>query len=184
MRGYQRIVPAFLMSLLLANPAAATESLWEVLRSGKAVAMMRHAIAPGTGDPNNFRLGDCATQRNLSDEGRKQAQRIGARFRRAGIVQARVFTSQWCRCRDTASLLGLGPANELPALNSFYATPANEDRQTERLRNWLSKQPGDPLVLVTHQVNITALTGVYPRSGEIVVLRMSPEGKVAVLGRL
>ena len=86
-------------------PANASEALWSALRSGTHVAMMRHALAPGTGDPGTFRLGDCATQRNLNDEGHRQAEAIGSRFRSKGIGTSRVYSSQWCRCLETARLL-------------------------------------------------------------------------------
>lgn len=149
------------------------------------MALLRHAIAPGTGDPPVFTIGDCGTQRNLSDEGRAQAARIGARFRANGIPAVRVFSSQWCRCLETSRHLELGPVQELPFLNSFFASPEHGDEQTRVLRKWLAGQPlGEPLVLVTHQVNITTLTGVYPRSGELVVLRRTEAGEVAVAGTI
>jgi phosphohistidine phosphatase SixA len=150
------------------------------------LAIMRHATAPGTGDPAGFRLDDCRTQRNLSEEGREQAARIGARFRANGIETARVFSSQWCRCLDTARLLGLGPVEELPLLNSFFAESEQRDSQTRSLKKWLADQDfGDrPLVLVTHQVNVTALTGVYPNSGEIVVIARPQNGDIVVAGTI
>lgn len=147
--------------------------------------MLRHALAPGTGDPAAFTLGDCSTQRNLSDEGRAQARRIGERFRTNGIESARVFSSQWCRTLETAELLGLGPVQPLPSLNSFFRNYQRSDLQTRTLRQWLAEQAsGEPLVLVTHQVNITALTDVYPASGELVVLRRTENGELEVVGTL
>lgn len=86
-------------------------------------AIMRHALAPGTGDPRNFDLTDCSTQRNLSEAGREQAKAVGELLRKSGIEKAGVYSSQWCRCLDTATLLGLGPVTELPALNSFFQQP-------------------------------------------------------------
>lgn len=160
-------------------------ALWEALRSGGHVALMRHAIAPGTGDPSNFTLEDCATQRNLSERGRAQARRVGERFRANGIEAAQVYSSQWCRCIETAELLGLGPVQALPALNSFFRNYQRGDSQTRTMKAWLASQvPGQPLVLVTHQVNITALTDVYPASGELVVLRRSEDGELSVVGTL
>jgi phosphohistidine phosphatase SixA len=159
--------------------------LWEALRLGGHVALLRHAIAPGTGDPAAFMLGDCSTQRNLSDTGRAQAERIGARFRANGIERAMVFSSQWCRCLETARLLRLGPVNDLPVLNSFFLRDGRRARQTEALKNWLSRRDlGSVLILVTHQVNITALTGVYPSSGELVVIRRSENGGISVAGSI
>lgn len=170
-----------------ANPAFASEEakLWAALRSGTAFAIMRHALAPGTGDPENFKVGDCSTQRNLSDIGRKQASKTGDRFRRNGIKQASVFTSQWCRCRETAELLELGGVEELPALNSFFGRFERRDSQTAALRTWLrEKRPAGPLVLSTHQVNISALTGQFTSSGEIIVAQITSSGTLEVLGSL
>jgi broad specificity phosphatase PhoE len=142
-------------------------------------------LAPGTGDPPEFTIGDCGTQRNLSAEGRAQAARLGARLRANGIESARVVSSQWCRCLETARLLGLGPVEELPLLNSFYRRGERRAPQTEGLKEWLAGRDFDgPLVLVTHQVNITALTGVYPASGELVVIGTSDQGDVTVLGSI
>ncbi len=183
----RRIVVVLGLALLLGalpGPSAAGESAaWQGLRSGGHVALIRHALAPGTGDPAAFTLEDCSTQRNLSDRGRGQAARIGDRFRERGIETARVLSSQWCRCLETAELLGLGPVEELPILNSFFERRENEERQTRGLEGWLAEQDLDrPVVLVTHQVNITALTGVFPTSGEMVVIRRSQDGGLVVVG--
>lgn len=165
--------------------AAEEASLWRALASKGHVALMRHAIAPGAGDPPQFVIGDCARQRNLSEAGRKQARRIGVRFRKNGIEAARIFSSQWCRCLETARLLGLGAVTELPVLNSFFQSPERRDRQTRTLDAWLGGQNLDgPVVLVTHQVNITALTGIYPASGEIVVVRRSEDGTISAVGSI
>lgn len=170
-----------------ARPAAAVEAteLWQALARGEAVALMRHALAPGTGDPAGFDVDDCTTQRNLSDIGRTQAERIGEMFLENGIKQARVWSSAWCRCLETAELLRLGEVGRLPALNSFYTAREREGAQTADVKAWLAaRQESRPLVLVTHQVNITALAGVYPVSGEIVVIRQEPDGEVKVLGSI
>jgi len=168
------------------GPAAAEQAaLWRALASKGHVALLRHAIAPGTGDPPDFTVGDCSTQRNLSSEGRAQAERIGARFRDNGIETARVASSQWCRCLDTADLLGLGAVEELPLLNSFFQRAELRKPQTEALNEWLAGQELlGPLVLVTHQVNISALTGVYIASGELVVIRIAENGEIEVLGSI
>lgn len=159
--------------------------LWESLRSGEHFALLRHAIAPGTGDPPEFKLGSCRTQRNLSQEGRDQAVKIGQLFRENRIQTARVFSSQWCRCLETAKLLGLGPVQALSFLNSFFNHYEFRESQTQKLTEWLQEQNlGQPLVLVTHQVNITALTNVYPSSGELVIIRRSKAGEFAVVGTI
>jgi len=166
----------------LANDEA---TLWSAVGEGRAFAIMRHALAPGFSDPANFKVDDCSTQRNLNETGRDQARAIGQRFRDNGIVSARVMTSQWCRCRDTAERLGLGPVEELPALNSFFEHRGRRGQQTANLKAWLAETPRDtPLVLVTHQVNISALTGRGTSSGETVVAALNDDGTVAVLGSI
>jgi phosphohistidine phosphatase SixA len=173
--------------LLACAVSAATDetALHHALRSGGHVLLMRHAIAPGTGDPDRFKLGNCSTQRNLSQDGRDQARRIGARLRTLGVSDSRVYTSQWCRASETAHLLGLGKVSELPLLNSFFGDPARSEARTRSLRQWLARQdPSLTLVLVTHQVNITALTGAYPASGEVVVVRRSADGALSNIGSL
>lgn len=174
--------------LVLSPPAFANENeaaLWSALRSGGHVALMRHALAPGTGDPPEFSIVDCSTQRNLSEEGRLQAKRIGDRFRVNGIESASVYSSQWCRCVDTAELLGLGLVKELPLLNSFYLDFERRQPQTQKLQEWLARQNLDqPMVLVMHQVNINALTNVYTNSGEMVIVRRNNTGEITVLGNI
>ncbi|WP_211211455.1 histidine phosphatase family protein [Elioraea tepidiphila] len=132
---------------------------------------MRHAVAPGGGDPPGFRIDDCSTQRLLSEAGRAQSRAIGEALRARGIASARVLSSAWCRCLDTAERLGLGPVTIEPILNSFFADRSTAEAQTAALRgmlrNWSEPRP---LVLVTHQVNITALTGVFPASGEALLV--------------
>jgi phosphohistidine phosphatase SixA len=178
---------AISLAFAAASPGSAADeaALWEALRSGTHVALLRHAVAPGTGDPANFALGDCGTQRNLSEKGRTQAARIGARFRENGIATARIFSSQWCRCLETARLLEIGQVEELPLLNSFFADSDRRGPQTEGLKRWLAGQEKKaPLVLVTHQVNITALTGIHPGSGEMVVIRRPETGEIEVAGTI
>ena len=167
---------ACILALLFFSPAAAAWAAGDDLSAlvGKAdhVILLRHARAPGTGDPSNFRLGDCSTQRNLSKAGREQAARIGARLRAAGLAETTVYSSQWCRCLETARNLAVGPVVELPVLNSFFQSPELEQKHTRPLRSWIaSADLSRPVVLVTHQVNITALTGIVPAEGEILILR-------------
>lgn len=173
------------MALVLTVPAAADEAGWEAAKRPGAVLLMRHALAPGTGDPATFDLDDCTTQRNLDDQGRAQAAAIGEAFRERGILIDQVLTSQWCRCRETAELLDLGPVQDFPALNSFFRDRSTATAQTEETRNHLAASPDDqrPL-LVTHQVNITALVNVFPQSGEVIVIDVSDEGEVEVLGSI
>ena len=161
-------------------------ALWEKLRAGDHIALLRHALAPGTGDPDNFVVDDCSTQRNLSTKGHEQAQRIGARLRKHGISEARVYSSQWCRCLDTAQLLDLGPVEELPIINSFYQRWQRREEQTQALQEWLTNQTlvGSPIILVSHQVNISALTDTYASSGELVIIRLTDDASIEVVGSI
>lgn len=162
-----------LMAALLAAPArpAAADDPWQAAREGLAAILLRHAVAPGTGDPPGFRLGDCASQRTLSEAGRAQARAIGAALRARGIAAARVLSSAWCRATETAELLDLGPVLHEPALDSVFADRAAAPERTAALRRLLAGWTGPgALVLVTHQVNITALTGVFPASGEALLV--------------
>ena len=156
---------------------------WEQLRQGNAIAIMRHALAPGTGDPADFDVQDCSTQRNLSAEGREQSQKIGRLFNSQGIDAAQIFSSEWCRCQETARLLDLGSVNTISALNSFFEDRSTSSSQTEALEDllpqWLQAD-SMPTVLVTHQVNISALTGRPANSGEILIIT-STAGEIVVL---
>ncbi|MBA1149234.1 histidine phosphatase family protein [Ectothiorhodospiraceae bacterium WFHF3C12] len=178
---------AVLTFVLTGSPAlsAATgEALWNALRSGGHVVLMRHAIAPGTGDPADFELGDCSTQRNLSERGREQARNIGERFRSNEVSDVAVYSSQWCRCLDTARLLGLGEVTPYEGLNSFFGRREQRDTRLAQMRELIDREAGGrTLVLVTHQVNITGLTGVFPSSGEMVVVKPGESG-LEVVGTL
>ncbi|RFC66538.1 histidine phosphatase family protein [Fulvimarina endophytica] len=141
---------------------------------------MRHAIAPGTGDPDEFTLGDCSTQRNLSETGREQAAAIGRKLEEAGVKVDVVYSSEWCRARQTAELLGLAPVESASFLNSFFEDRTEAARQNRAFRNKLEElaEEGRKALFVTHQVNITELTGVYPASGEIVLITLDENGEV------
>ena len=165
--------------------AQSEAELWSALREPNHFVIMRHALAPGTGDPGNFRVEDCSTQRNLSEAGREQARRTGEAFRRNGIERAAVYSSQWCRCLETARLLGLGEVKELAALNSFFEERSKGPVQIRQLQEKLrSIDLSQPVVLVTHQVNVTGFTSVYPSSGEMVVVRREPDGSFETVGTI
>lgn len=182
---------ALAVLVLLAGACAAPASdkrhqaLWQALKSGEAFAIMRHAIAPGTGDPERFKVGDCSTQRNLSDRGRQQARKAGELLRLNGIQTAQIFSSQWCRCRETANLLAVGPVHDLASLNSFFESYERRAERTRQLRAWLKvRSPRETLLLVTHQVNISTLTGRGTSSGEILIVETKQGGKYNVLGSI
>jgi len=160
-------------------------SPWDVFASGNHVAIIRHALAPGYSDPDHFDLKNCKTQRNLNHEGRLQSERIGALFRLNGISQAIVYSSQWCRCLETAALLDFGEVIELPVLNSFFENFERKDAQTQELRRWMNEASlKAPTILITHQVNILALTGYSASSGEIIFVERNPDGSVTVVGKI
>ncbi len=164
---------------------AQDDALLEVLRAGGHVGLMRHARAPGSNDPPSFQLGDCSTQRNLSDGGRQQAREIGAFLRDAGLAGVRLVSSQWCRCRETAELLNLGSVEELPSLNSLVSYPRDRGEMTAATQRWILEQDlSEPLLLVTHQINIGALIDAYPDEGEIVVVQPADDGTLAVIGTI
>ncbi|MGL4575231.1 MAG: histidine phosphatase family protein [Burkholderiaceae bacterium] len=177
-----------LFSLTAALPAAATEltgqALFDRVKQGGVALLMRHAqTVPGTGDPPNFKLSDCATQRNLSEEGKEQSRRIGAALRDAGVAPTAVRSSAWCRCKDTAKL-AFGDYRVWSQLNSFFDARTNEPTQTAELVRALQlMKPNQIEVWITHQVNITALTGLNPAMGEIYVLRFGGR-QVEVIGRM
>jgi len=180
-----RLVLALLcvLGMRVAAAAEAPVPLAEIAKPGR-VLMLRHAHAPGNGDPPGFRLGDCTTQRNLGDDGRAQAKRIGERLRANGVSRARVWSSQWCRCLDTARLMNLGAVRELPALNSFFDRPQDRESQVGELRAFLSQVPfeGAPIVLVTHQVMVTAQTGSWVDSGGGALFAREGGGRLRYLG--
>lgn len=185
-RACRLLMAALLPALLQGAPVAAADSgLWNTLRSGGHVLLIRHAeTEPGIGDPPGFRLGDCSTQRNLSPAGQLQARRIGERFSGLGIPVDAVLSSRWCRCLDTAGL-AFGKASPEPALDSFFADRRRSDTQTAAVRARIQsfRGPGN-LVMVTHQVNITAITGKYPAPGEIFVVRAGDGSQPQWIGQL
>lgn len=182
------LLAALSFGLAAAPPATAqddSEAAWAAFAEPGSVALLRHALAPGTGDPADFTLGDCSTQRNLEAAGREQARRIGEIVRQRGIEVDRVMTSQWCRCRETAELMDLAPIEDFAALNSFFADRSTRDAQTAEVRAFLAGLPDDErAILVTHQVNITALTGSTARSGELVIVDADAGGEIAIRGRI
>jgi phosphohistidine phosphatase SixA len=175
-------VAAGIIGVTVSSGSAAADG-WSAM-SDNAVVLFRHATAPGVGDPPGFRLDDCATQRNLDEAGREQARRIGQAFRDRGIQVGAVASSQWCRARETAMLAFGGSTREAPAFNSFFNTLEQREAQTAAARLFLGQWQGPGmLVVITHQVNISALTGIYPASGEGIILRVQDSG-LQVLGRV
>ncbi|QCF27951.1 histidine phosphatase family protein [Hydrocarboniclastica marina] len=172
------MLPHFLIWAVTTLPALGAQAeenaeAWDALRDGQAVLMMRHALAPGTGDPDNFDLDDCNTQRNLSEEGRAQARAWQPLLNIRGISEARVFSSQWCRSMETATAMDIGDVKAWPSLNSFFSNRGDGAAQKRALIALVNElEQGLPVILVSHQVNITALTDVFPSSNEGLILAL------------
>jgi len=182
MTRFNRIIATFLFllsGLFIAQQALA--SLANDLQDGQHVLLMRHADAPGYGDPAGYVISQCSTQRNLGDYGKKQAKAIGTWLSSQGIQKADVFSSPWCRCLDTANLLNKGPIKIEPSLSSFFDNMSLEKRQTKELeafiKSELAKPSKAPLILVTHHVNIQAYTGKVVGVGDMVLVRVNKNGE-------
>ena len=179
------LIPLLLLFSLNSFGNSKAKKLIPSLLKKNNFAMIRHSIAPGMGDPDHFKLRDCKTQRNLSQEGRDQSAKIGKLFINHKIKKAALYSSQWCRCLETAKLMNIGKVNELPFLNSFFRNFEKEEYYISGLKKWLIKNKGKrPLVLVTHQVTITGLTNYFPASGEIVFVNIDSQNKFNVYGTL
>lgn len=178
---------ALVTVMLLAAPAAgvADPEVWALLERGGQVVLIRHAVTvPGMGDPPGMRMDDCSTQRNLSEEGRRDARRLGAAFRARGIAVDRVLSSPWCRCLETARL-AFGTAEPWPPLGNLFGRPQARDEQVRHMRALAGEQrTGGNLVLVSHASTISALTGVSPGTAETVVVTPQGSGRFTVAGRL
>jgi broad specificity phosphatase PhoE len=186
--GTRALRPAAIgVLLLLATSsvvAAADDAVWAALRTSGAVVVLRHSYAPGAFDPPDARLDDCSTQRNLDDNGREQARRIGEAFRRQGIAVGAVLSSPRCRCLDTARL-AFGKVEPWDVLQGSLSNAERRQAQLVEMRRRIAAyRDGPPLVLVTHGSVVTDLTGRDIRMGEIVVLRREADGIHAVAGQL
>jgi phosphohistidine phosphatase SixA len=179
---------AFVLAAGTAHAADEAAGAWNALRGDGHVALIRHASAPGApGDPAGFRLDDCKTQRNLSEQGRAEARALGERFRAQQVKVGKIISSQWCRCRQTAELMNIGPFEEAPSFNNAFVLSAKRDALTAgalaTIGAW--RGPGT-LVVVTHGQNILALLGIHPGEGEVIVVAPEPasEKKMRLVGRI
>ena len=182
------IITALLTALLGQSAMANEEAIWDKLQGTNPkgyVLLLRHTIAPGVGDPENFKLNDCSTQRNLSQLGREDAKAVGDWLKRRDIKISRVESSRWCRAKETAQLLGIGRVRLNANLDSLFESqdPA-KSIQTVRVKkqivDWRNKS--GLLILVGHFVNIGAVTGVGVGSGEGVLVKADSKGKIVVVG--
>lgn len=170
-----------LASLWLSGLAHASD-LSEKLQSSDHVLLMRHALAPGVGDPANYSLNDCKSQRNLSAQGRAQAKAVGHWLRQQGVKHAEVHSSAWCRCKDTAELLQFGEFKIEPSLASFFDSMHKAKESNQQLQLFISerlKTKGNKaLILVTHHVNIFEFMGENIGSGDMVLAKVDATGKM------
>lgn len=196
--AYKTVRSLVLLALLLAGfclqivnavqtENTATPDSWQLVNDGRAIVIMRHALAPGMGDPVEFNIDQCQTQRNLSDVGRQQAKNIGDVLRENGVGEAEILSSQWCRCIETAELLDFGEPVEFPVINSFFQDRSTEPAQTsalvERIEDWINDGANKVRVLVSHQVNISALTGTYANSGDMLIVTIQ-DNEIVVLDQI
>ena len=189
MRRFRLPTLLIILTCLFSQSAYANElAIWDKLQGTNPkgyVLLLRHTLAPGVGDPENFKLNDCSTQRNLSQVGREDAKSVGDWLKRRDIKIARVESSRWCRAKETAQLLDIGRVRLNPNLDSLFesADPAKAI-QTARVKkqivDWRNKS--GLLVLVGHFVNIGAVTGVGVGSGEGVLVKADSKGKITVVG--
>ena len=180
---------AALMTSFSPQSAVAKDSLiWDKLQGKNPkgyVLLMRHTLAPGVGDPQRFRLGDCTTQRNLSDEGRQDARDIGKWLEQRNLKIHSIESSRWCRTRETAELLGIGRVKLNKNLDSLFRESdlENHKQTIETKKRIIShRNTRGLLVLVGHAVNISAITGITLDSGEGVLVRANTKGEIKVKG--
>jgi phosphohistidine phosphatase SixA len=181
-------VRALLVALLvLATPSsvAASEALWALLKDGGQVVLLRHTITtPGVGDPDGFRVEDCASQRNLTEQGRQDARRLGAGFQTRGVPVGRVLSSRFCRCLETGRL-AFGKAEAYPPLDNLFHDRGREAERAGAIRTLAAERPeGGNLILVTHGININAAVGLQPAPGEMIVVTPRGNGRYEVRGRI
>ena len=199
--GFQKIAPCVVINLMacfkdflkagvlvgmmastIASSTAQASDLSNKLQSSEYILLMRHTRAPGNGAPANYTLDDCKTQRNLSDEGRKQAVTVGNWLKKQGVQTADVQSSAWCRCKDTAELLNLGPVTVEPALASFFDDMAQAKPQNQKLERFIASRINtkgkQALILVTHHVNIYEFMGENIASGDMVLAKVNSNGKM------
>jgi len=169
-------------SLLISQISVAESALARVIaETGANVMLMRHALAPGYGDPSHFDVNDCDTQRNLDATGRAQAKALGKVLRQHQIRFDEIKSSQWCRCQETARLLDVGNVMPFTGLNSFFEEHADREQTLRQLKSYFGSLKQDELVLlVTHQVVISAVTGVYAPSGGVVLFNTTTKASKAL----
>lgn len=189
MKCFAKFVVAGAIGLIAgaAQPTfAADDPIWDALKKGNLIILMRNsAVDEGLGDPKGNKVGDCATQLNLTDKGRAEAKKIGEEFKKRKIPIKQVLTSAFCRTKETAQL-AFGKADVWEPLNSFYDKPDRKSEQTRLLHQRMESAPNDGtnLVLVTHGYNIVSATGLNPDPGDMLIITPSSRVGYKILGEL
>ena len=168
--NYIKLLILFILIFFLQVKISASETLVDKLKEGGKIIMIRHAYAPGNGDPDNFLIEDCTTQRNLNKKGVNQSKKIGNFFRENKIQVDIVLSSEWCRCKDTA-FYAFKKYETKRFLNSFFSAKfgSNKNKQINDLKKYINEWNGNNLVLVTHYVTIQEVLNIAPSSGEIII---------------
>jgi phosphohistidine phosphatase SixA len=181
MKYYSQFLIALLVFFGVQTIALAQTELANAMQDGHHVLLMRHADAPGYGDPQGYQLNQCSTQRNLGERGRIQAQAIGEWLAKQSITKAQLYSSAWCRCLDTATLLNKGQVKKEAALGSFFDDMSQAKKQTEDLAKLIQteriKYPNAPIIMVTHHVNIESYTGKVLNSGDMILVKINSSGQ-------
>ena len=167
---YSKIIILIIL-FLFNHKSYADENIVEILKKNNNIIFIRHSLAPGSGDPENINLNDCKTQRNLNSEGIKQSKKIGNFFKKNNIKVEHIFSSEWCRCKDTA-FHAFNNYKTFNALNSYYSEKfyKNKKKQIKKLKKFISDWDNNSnLVLVTHYVVISEILGIAAGSGEIII---------------
>ena len=165
----KKVLLSFVLLIVFISNAFGNTEVINALKEGGKLVFIRHAYAPGGGDPENFNINDCSTQRNLNSAGIEQAKQIGKIFKDNNIPIAQVLSSEWCRCRDTATEMDIGRGVPFAGLNSFFDGHVDRAATLATLRNRMQQiEAGQLVLMVTHQVVISAITGIAPRSGGII----------------
>ena len=167
----KKLLIIFFINIFALNSANSAEEVLTSLKEGGKIIFIRHALAPGNGDPENFDLNDCSTQRNLNQRGIEQSKFIGNIFNKNQIKIENVYSSEWCRCIDTAKF-AFKNYQTFSSLNSFYDIrfEANEERQITQLKEFINQWNGkENIIFVTHFVVISSMLNIGTSSGEIVI---------------
>ena len=170
MKKFLKFIFSFFLIFFPINLNADTNLLKLINEIDANIIFVRHTLAPGFGDPQNFNIDNCNTQRNLNEEGRNQAKIIGNVFKKNNLIFSEILSSEWCRCKETTDLLNIGEWKTFGGLNSFFQKHSNKREVMKKLIDKIEKLDDNHFILmVTHLVIINEITGISPPSGGIVL---------------